>query len=104
MEYMRNPERIRDRFGLSQGQFFATYQCKNLWWELDGGIFGFGDLTSEDVFRIQRALKEDETFLGWNEHHGTQFQQRKSPMIRIKTDDITFAVDLEAEWIDDGKI
>ena len=101
MDFMKGAHLVRDRFRLTQGQFFATYQCKNNWWELDGEFFGFGDLTSEDVFRIQRQLTEDEVFQGWNEHHGTPMQQSPVPMIRISKHDIVFRNDLLAEWRDE---
>jgi len=101
MDFMRGAHLVRERFRLSQGQFFHNPNQKNRWWELDGEFFGFGDLTSEDIFRIQRQLTEDEIFQGWNEHHGTPMQQSPVPMIRITKHDIVFHADLLAEARDE---
>ena len=77
-------EALCKRFGLRNGMFFATYRLKNQIWKLDGFEFGFGDLREEDIFRIQYELVTGEVFEGFNEHHGSDFQQRKNPMIIIK--------------------
>jgi hypothetical protein len=97
MDLKPNAHLVRDRFGLRQGQFFHNPHKQNLWWELDGEFFGFGDLTGEDVFRIQSLLAQNEVFQGWNQHHGTGMQQTPYPQIRIRADDITYHIDLRAE-------
>ena len=97
MDFVNNAHELRDRFGLKQGQFFHNPHKKNLWWELDGNFFGFGDLLGEDVFRIQSLLAANEVFQGWNQHHGTEHQQSPYPQIRIRHDDITYSIDLRAE-------
>lgn len=83
-----NPE-ICERFGLSNGQFFAEYKFKNLWWVLDGEPFGYGDLRQEDITRIFERLEPDEIFLGWNEHHNTNLQQTMYPILRITNKTVT---------------
>jgi hypothetical protein len=97
MDFVRDAHLIRDRFGLKQGQFFHNPHKKNLWWELDGDFFGFGDLTGEDVYRIQSLLASNEVFQGWNQHHGTELQQHPWPLIRIRHDDIVYNIDLKRE-------
>jgi hypothetical protein len=89
-----NAQALRNRFGLSQGQIATPYTYKNLWWELDGEFFGYGDISPEDVFRIQNHLENGEIFQGWNEHHQSAWQQTKYPMIRIKMGDIEMHGDI----------
>ena len=101
MDFVRDAHLIRDRFGLRQGQFFHDAHKRNLWWELNGDFFGFGDLTGEDVFRIQSLLASNEVFQGWNQHHGTELQQTHYPQIRIRPDDITYHIDLRDEGLAD---
>lgn len=88
---------IRNRFGLSDGQVVAGHIYKNLWWELDGHFFGYGDLSGPNIFRIQNHLRGDETFRGWNEHHRSSQQQTDIPMIRIQLHDIMMRSDLIEE-------
>lgn len=94
MMYCKNAEILRNRFGLSNGQFYATYVYKNLWWEFNGDFFGFGDITADQVFHIQNRLDKGDVFQGWNEHHRTEWQQTDVPMIRIKKNDIMMHGDL----------
>lgn len=82
------------RFELIYGQYFAEYVYKNLNWRLNDEPIGFGDLRAEDIGRIAKKLHEDEEFVGWNEHHGTQFQQTNTPMIRIKQEFIALREDI----------
>lgn len=100
MEQSRHAAALRCRFDLNDGQFFATNIYKNLWWELDGQFFGFGDLNAANVFRIQNHLQTGEVFQGWNEHHETSFQQTDVPMIRITSHDIVMHIDLLKEHAD----
>lgn len=83
-------EVARERFGLTNGQYFAEYRFKNLWWVLNGVTIGYGDLRDEDLKRIHSALEPTDVFLGWNEHHGTQFQQLDLPVVWINHDKIRF--------------
>lgn len=92
-----NATEMCNRFGLRNGQFFANYACKNVWWELDGEFFGYGDLSAENVFELQRRLEEGEVFQAWNEHHMTDWQQTDTPMLRIKKDDIMYRRDIVEE-------
>lgn len=83
---MSNKE-VLNRFNLRDGQFYAYYAYKNLWWFLDGERIGYGDLRDEDILYISNALSEGEEFVGWNEHHGSRWQQTKTPMVRITKGD-----------------
>lgn len=85
-----NQEATRERFGLKDGQFFAVNRKKNLQWVLNEEPFGFGDLRDEDIQRIQGDLSKGEIFKGFNEHHGTEFQQRKNPVVIIVADGHSF--------------
>lgn len=76
------------RFGLRDGQFFAYFKHSNLHWFLNDKEFGYGDLRDEDIVRIAEELKPGEEFIGWNEHHGSRFQQTNTPIIRIKPDGV----------------
>jgi hypothetical protein len=78
------------RFRLRDGRVLADYEFKNLWWVLDGVTIGYGDLDRSDIEHIQYQLNEGEVFIGWNEHHGTDFQQVKEPMVRITKNNITY--------------
>lgn len=71
------------RFGLTDGQFFGVHRYKNLHWFVNDFQFGYGDLKTEHIKVISKELNDGEEFLGWNEHHGTEFQQTDEPMIRI---------------------
>jgi hypothetical protein len=93
----QHAQEMRNRFGLGNGAVWASNIYKNLWWEVNGEFFGYGDLNAADVFRIQENLRGDEIFQGWNEHHMSRWQQRSTPMIRIKRDEIIMGVDLIAE-------
>lgn len=70
------------RFGLSNGQMRTPYAHKNLKWEFNGEMFAWGDLDAYDIARIQKHL-EGGTFVGWNEHHGSRWQQCEEPIIVI---------------------
>lgn len=85
-----NHEQLCERFGLRHGQFFAHYRYKNLQWALNGEFFGYGDLRDGDLIRIQESLADDETFVGWNEHHGTDWQQTSMPMVIVTDNNIMF--------------
>ena len=93
----KNAMALRNRFGLSDGKIASPYTYKNLHWELDGLFFGYGDISPEDVFRIQNHLENGEVFQGWNEHHQSAWQQTKFPMIRIKNNDIMMHGDIVTE-------
>ena len=90
---MTNKE-ILSKFRLLNGQFFAFYAYKNLQWFLDGCYIGFGDLRDEDILFIQTQLEDGQEFVGWNEHHGTQWQQTKTPMVRITNKQFTMREDI----------
>lgn len=92
-----NRQAMCERFVLKNGQFFAYYRYKNLQWELNGEFFGYGDLRDDDLIRIQEELSEYETFKGWNEHHGTEWQQTDIPMVVITHDDIKFREEIFQE-------
>jgi hypothetical protein len=81
-------EDILKRFELRDGQFFGRYLYKNQQWYLNGTYVGFGDLRDDDVLRIATELDDGEEFVGWNEHHGTQWQQTDTPFIRITNQNI----------------
>lgn len=85
-----NKHVAKERFGLNHQQFFAEFKHKNLFWVLDGQTIGFGDLRQEDIELIQLQLREDEEFLGYNEHHATTWQQTPHAVIRITHDEITY--------------
>jgi hypothetical protein len=83
-----------NRFGIFNGQFFATYRYKNLWWFLDKRPIGFGDLRDQDISKIQEELVEGEEFVGWNEHHNSHFHQTDTPMIRISPGEVLHRQDI----------
>lgn len=87
-------EDIAKRFGLYNGQFFAEYKYKNLWWFLNEEPCGFGDLRDEDILRIKKDLVEGEMFVGWNEHHMGRFQHTDTPMVRITHNSILHRADI----------
>lgn len=82
-------EELCKELGLSDGQMRVSPYYKNLWWSFDHdrAAFGYGDLSLADVERIYEWIKRPEnrnkTFTGWNEHHGTEWQQMSHPMLRI---------------------
>jgi hypothetical protein len=80
----------RDRFQLNSGQFFGLYLFKNLWWVLNDITIGYGDLRAKDLDNIQMHLVDGEIFLGWNEHHGSDFQQTSYPTVQITKDKISY--------------
>lgn len=98
---MNKHDEMRERFGLRHGQFFAFYRYKNLQWELNGEFFGYGDLRDDDIIRIQEALTEDETFIGWNEHHMTNWHQTDIPMVVITHDNFKFRAELIEERVNE---
>jgi hypothetical protein len=87
-------EKACTRLGLNSGAFYGSYVYKNLWWELNGKIIGYGDIRTEDIARIMEILGLDETFIGWNEHHGSEHQQTDIPMIKILKDVVLFRGEL----------
>jgi hypothetical protein len=97
IEYVEHAPDMRDRFNLRNGQFFGSYEYKNLWWEINGQFFGFGDLNEADIYRIRLALQEDEIFQGWNEHHLSEWQQTDVPMIRITRECVKYHGELLSE-------
>lgn len=78
------------RFGLMHGQFFAENIYKNLFWVLDGKTIGYGDLRAQDLTLILDNLKPGEVFEGFNEHHGSQWQQTPHAMVKIADGVISF--------------
>lgn len=86
MRYTNDARAWRQRFGLTDAQIVDVYVYKNLWWELDGEFFGYGDLSAGDIQKIQTRLEDGEVFQGWNEHHKSEWQQTDYPMIRITKD------------------
>lgn len=68
---------LRERFGVTNGQFFSEYRFKNLnWYFSDNGVnrmfpgvwFAFGDIREEDIERASKALGEGEALvLGWKD-------------------------------------
>lgn len=94
---MATLEDILARFKIHDGQFFGDYKYKNLWWELDGQKLGYGDLRLSDILYIQTQLNDGEEFVGWNEHHFSEFRQTKTPMIRIRQDSVKYREDIVAE-------
>jgi hypothetical protein len=95
---MAKIEKLCERFGLKNGQFFGTYVYKNLHWSINGTFFGFGDLRNEDIERIKNELNEGEEVAGWNEHHfAKEYQQTKTPMIRIRPEGVMYRQDIVAE-------
>lgn len=87
-------QEIAERFGITNGQFFAEYRYKNLWWFLNELACGYGDLREEDILRIQNELVEGEEFIGWNEHHMGRFHQTDTPMIRITNTQVLHRADI----------
>lgn len=79
-----------DRFGLHHGQFFGESLYNNLFWVLDGETIGYGDIRMEDLSKILNNLKPEEVFEGFNEHHGSQWQQTEHAMIKITGGIISF--------------
>lgn len=79
-----------NRFYIRNGQFFGLYRFKNLWWHLNGECFGYGDLRTDDILRIKDELLEGEIFEGFNAHHGTNLQQRKTPVVVITKDSVSY--------------
>ena len=77
------------QLGLRDGQIRAPYPYKNLWWSFDHdrSFFGYGDLNDKDCQMIYEYLSKPENrgkvFTGWNEHHGSQWQQTDHAMVRI---------------------
>lgn len=79
------------RFGLRDGQWYASFVVKNQQWLLNGKLIGFGDLSAENIENIALLFSEEgETFEGWHEHQWTIFQQLDVPMVRIVKGDFTF--------------
>ncbi|MCA9367098.1 hypothetical protein KC887_02395 [Candidatus Kaiserbacteria bacterium] len=89
-----NNNPITDRFGLMNGQFYAYYRYKNLRWFLNDTEFGYGDLTDNQILNISENLGEGEVFRGYNEHHGTRFQQTHLPYLEITKDEILLREDI----------
>jgi len=86
---MAKQTEVQERFGLTDGQFFAEYRYKNLWWTLDGVDIGFGDLRSYDIVCISVMLNDDEKFVGWHESRGMPVKQTEHPMVIIEHNRIT---------------
>lgn len=74
------------RFGMYDGQWFATYYAKNQNWVLNGTEFGYGDLRPEDIERIAESLEDDETFEAF---HAT-LRVGMEPTVRIVKGEFTF--------------
>lgn len=88
MLILNDPAKICKRFDIYNGQFFAYYAYKNLQWFLNERRIGFGDLREIDILNIMDRLEDGEEFVGWNEHHGSQWQQRDTPMIVIRKGEV----------------
>lgn len=77
------------QFGFKTSQIRSGYVYKNLWWsfDYDRTSFGYGDLNQGDLHNIYKWLSKPENqtkvFTGWNEHHGSDWQQTDVPMVRI---------------------
>ena len=78
------------RFEMLHGQFFADQLYRNVFWVINGTTMGYGDLRAQDIIALTKGLKEDEVFEGFNEHHGSQFQQTDYAMIKIENGVISF--------------
>lgn len=92
-----------EKLGLRDGQFFAKYRYKNLWWFLNGVKIGYGDIRDEDILRLTEVLTENDEFLGFNEHHGSDHQQRDLPMLRITKDAFQLMGDIDKEAKKNGQ-
>ena len=97
IQYTDDAPAWRERFELTDCQIAHTPVYRNLWWELDGHFFGYGDLSAGDIFKIRKRLRDDEVFQGWNEHHQSNWHSSVGPMIRIKKDDIMMRNDILEE-------
>ena len=93
MNYIPN-EDLCIEMGLRNGQMRDPYDLHNLYWSFEGShvAFGYGDLITYDYERILSYLSHpsheaDIVFLGWNEHHGTRWEQTIYPMVRISVKD-----------------
>jgi len=75
---MNQHKQLQERFGLSDGRFFAYYRYKNLNWHLakvedpkgpmDVEWICYGDVTNEDIHRIMPLLEPGEAlYLGWKD-------------------------------------
>jgi len=95
-----NKQELRERFGVIDGHFFSYWFYKNLRLHFGDEEFCFTDLRLEDIERIQAELKPGETITGWNEHHGTRFQQGNTPMVVITHDRVKNRAELRQEYID----
>jgi hypothetical protein len=89
-------DKICERLGLKNGQFFGKFRYKNLKWQLDDIVFGYGDLTDDQLLHIAETLESGEKFVGWNEHQWTNFQQSEMPMVVITSNDILFRQEIMA--------
>ena len=96
-----NAEDLSKRFELSDGQIRGDDGYRNLWWELNGMFFGFGDISRTDILNIAAKLAPDDIFQGWNQHHGSEFQQTTVPMVRIEFGRITGRIELLHEMINE---
>lgn len=94
MQYIPNMD-LCARMGLNpKGQMRVPYDKKNLYWTFEGShiAFGYGDLDKADYDNIRAYLSHPSheaeiVFLGWNEHHGTQWEQTAFPIVRITAKD-----------------
>jgi hypothetical protein len=58
-----------EKFGIRTGQIRAMEHVHNgSWYDRDGLKIGWGDLTKEDIFRIAKAIPEDDVFYVVGEH------------------------------------
>lgn len=93
-KFSKRDDEMCERFGLRDGQMRPPGPAfqKNRHWHVEGEdfSFGYGDLSQEDLERIQATLDDHEVFLGWNEHHGSNIQQTDFPMVRVTNQDISF--------------
>lgn len=91
---------LRERFGPRRDgaiEVDMSTMFKNQWWTLtiDGErwVFGYADLSHDDIFKIAAKLADNEEFRGYNEHHGTEWQQRDEPMVAFTNRDLWLCYD-----------
>lgn len=84
-----SPQEIRDRLGLTDGQFFAVNLYKNLWWYLNDMPIGYGDITLANVGIITKNLDSREVFTGYFEQGGDDPEVRKLAITMTSEDVIS---------------
>jgi hypothetical protein len=102
-----SPQRIRElreRFSVTNGQFFAEMRFKNLNWYFTNGNtvnrnepgewFCYGDIRDEDVARLMKELKDGELLvLGWKDRQADAYKNRDGePAIAIANAGVVYDV------------